>query len=94
MYEKADMRARRMHATSGREQMQQGVDANRFSSLSNERAGRTAATKPAWPVLAGSNAQCEQCNHTHADSQHRECYRIVVQPMQLLLHGVPSRIIL
>jgi hypothetical protein len=40
-------------------------------------------------VLAGSNAQCEQCNHTHTDSQHCECYRIVVQPMQPLLHGAP-----
>src|SRR5215471_10233948 len=44
---------------------------------------------PAWRVLAGSNAQCEQCNHTHSDSQHCECYRIVVQPMQPLLHGAP-----
>jgi hypothetical protein len=40
-------------------------------------------------LQAGSNAQCEQCNHTHADNQHRECYRIVVQPMQPLLHGAP-----
>jgi len=44
---------------------------------------------PAWRILAGSNAQCEQCNHTHTDSQHCECYRIVVQPMQPLLHGAP-----
>ncbi len=45
--------------------------------------------KPRVGVLAGSDAQCEQCNHTHTDSQHCECYRIVVQPMQPLLHGAP-----
>jgi hypothetical protein len=36
-----------------------------------------------------SNAQCEQCNHTHSENQHCKCYRIVVQPMQPLLHGTP-----
>jgi hypothetical protein len=54
--------------------------------------------KPATEAtrVADSNAQCEQCNHTHTDSQHCECYRIVVQPMQPLLHGTPPlfRIIL
>src|SRR5262249_10245526 len=45
MYEKADMPARRMRATSGREA------AARRCRLSNERAGRTAARKPR---LAGS----------------------------------------
>jgi hypothetical protein len=36
-----------------------------------------------------SHKQCEQCNHTHADNQHCECYGIVVQPIQPLLHGTP-----
>jgi hypothetical protein len=38
-----------------------------------------------------SNAQCKQCNHTHSENQHCKCYRIVVQPMQPLLHGTPPR---
>jgi hypothetical protein len=76
-----------MRTRSGRERMQ-GRRCRRFGSLSYERAGRTAATNR---VLTGSKAQCEQCNHTHADSQHRERYRIVFQPMQSLLHGVLSR---
>ena len=42
----------------------------------------TKVANLAWRVLAASNAQCEQCNHTHTDSQYCECYRIVVQPMQ------------
>src|SRR4029450_8349395 len=40
-------------------------------------------------VLAGSNAKCEQCNHTHSGNQHGECYSRVIQPMQPLLHGKP-----
>jgi hypothetical protein len=49
----------------------------------------TKVANLAWRILAGSNAQCEQCNHTHTDSQYCECYRIVVQPMQPSLHGRP-----
>jgi hypothetical protein len=33
------------------------------------------------------DAQCEQSNHPHSDKQHCERDRIVVQPIQLLLHG-------
>jgi hypothetical protein len=36
------------------------------------------------------DAQCEQSNHPHSDNQHCERYRIVVQPIQLLLHGTAS----
>jgi hypothetical protein len=57
-----------------------------------DRPNENPATRQ--PAVAGfepgSNAQCEQCNHTHSGNQHCECYRIVIQPMQpLLLHGVP-----
>ena len=41
------------------------------------------------PGFSSSNAKCEQCNHTHSGNQHCECYRIVIQPMQPLLHGKP-----
>jgi hypothetical protein len=37
-----------------------------------------------------SNKQCEQFNYTNSDNQHCECYGIVVQPIQLLLHGNAS----
>jgi hypothetical protein len=31
-------------------------------------------------------SKCEQCNHTHTGRQRYECYRIILQPMQPLLH--------
>jgi hypothetical protein len=54
-----------------------------------DRPKENSATVRCSGVLAGSNAKCEQCNHTHSGNQHCECYRIVIQPMQPLLHGKP-----
>jgi hypothetical protein len=50
------------------------------------------AVKPPSPG-GGSNAQYEQSNRTESDNQHCERYRIVVQPIQLLLHGVASPVL-
>ena len=33
--------------------------------------------------------RCEQSNNTHSDNQHSDCYGIVVQPVQPLMHGTP-----
>jgi hypothetical protein len=54
-----------------------------------DRPKENSATVRCSGVLAGSNAKCEQCNHTHSGNQHCECYRIVIQPMQPLLHDKP-----
>lgn len=54
-----------------------------------DRPKENPATVRCSGLLAGSNAKCEQCNHTHSGNQHCECYRIVIQPMQPLLHGKP-----
>jgi hypothetical protein len=54
-----------------------------------DRPKENPATVRCSGVLAGSNAKCEQCNHTHSGNQHCECYRIVIQPMQPLLHDKP-----
>jgi hypothetical protein len=63
------------------------------NALENVAIKRAANDRP-WNQPPGlttfsqsSNAQCEQCNHTHSENQHRKCYRIVVQPMQPLVHG-------
>jgi hypothetical protein len=31
-----------------------------------------------------SNAQCQQRNNADSDHQHRECYRIVIEPVSTL----------
>jgi hypothetical protein len=36
-----------------------------------------------------SHKQCEQCNHTHSDNQHCECYGIVVQPISFCCMMMP-----
>jgi hypothetical protein len=68
----------------------------RIWGLCSERGRPTDRPKETPPrgqgAVAGfssSNAKCEQCNHTHSGNQHCECYRIVIQPMQPLLHGKP-----
>jgi len=39
----------------------------------------------------GSNDQCEQFNYGDSDHEHRECYRIVIEPMPpLYVHDTPA----
>ena len=58
---------------------------------SSQRRGRRTppTTFCIGSKVTRSNAQCQQFNHADPDQQHGECYRVIVEPISLLVHDVP-----